>query len=263
MGKYETNTAVLIENDPEIGTELRCICDDYFDQVEHFTQLDDSLSQILCVSWNVLLLDSCVDVKELPKLLIGARKFNQAGQIIVLSDNNSDGHIGNLFKYGIDDYIRKSVGRQELVARIKAARRRSADLMLRNSNLIQGCANNSINTLPYNLDNENCINLGDVKLNLTARTASIRDKFYNFTQTEFSLLVYMVESTNMTVSKASLLEEVLGYNDDVYLPSLHSHIKRIRRKLEKGGSKTTSIETVWCYGYRVLVKSEEKQSGIG
>ncbi len=95
------------------------------------------------------------------------------------------------------------------------------------------------------------IYLGDVGLSVMQREITVAGEVLRLTDTEFSLLTYLFERNSRPCSSVELLNNVLGYTDENYLPSLHSHVSRIRRKLKN--SKTTTIETIWCYGYRVEI----------
>jgi len=80
----------------------------------------------------------------------------------------------------------------------------------------------------------------------------VLERIIHLTRTEYSLLAYLFQRTSRPCSSVELLNNVLGYEDENYLPSLHSHVSRLRRKIQR--SETTSIETIWCYGYRISIR---------
>ena len=77
---------------------------------------------------------------------------------------------------------------------------------------------------------------GDVELKLT--------------NTEFSLLRYLMENQKKVVSREELLNIVWGYDNFVETRATDDIVKRLRKKLLGAGSSVV-IETVWGIGFRL------------
>lgn len=150
---------------------------------------------------------------------------------------------------------------EEIADRVKCALRRSVAIQqhLRGSDTTTGICSSNGNHSPAKLtesshDTSSFYLAGDIKVYKQRHEVTVAEKLVSLTYTEFALLAYLVENMGRPCSKEELLSIVLGYRDENYTASLHSHVSRLRRKLEKAGSSTTSIETLWRFGYRVTVR---------
>lgn len=70
------------------------------------------------------------------------------------------------------------------------------------------------------------------------------------TNTEFSLLKYLMENQDKVVSREELLNLVWGYDNFVETRATDDIVKRLRKKLSAASSAVV-IETVWGIGFRL------------
>jgi len=68
------------------------------------------------------------------------------------------------------------------------------------------------------------------------------------TATEFRLLRVLLERRGRVQTRARLLRDVWGYDDDVDSRTVDTHVRRLRHKLKPAGEQ---IETVVGVGYRL------------
>ena len=125
---------------------------------------------------------------------------------------------------GADDYIVKPFSPRELMLRVRNLLRRTLDTG--QSDVIEIGA--------FRLDKKN------VKLHVDGNPIDL-------TTTEFKLLSTLIESQEAIHTRAELLREVWGYNDDVATRTLDTHVKRLREKLGAWGKH---IVTVRGTGYQ-------------
>ena len=125
---------------------------------------------------------------------------------------------------GADDYITKPFDIREVIARIETVLRR------------------------YNKGNENQI-VGDININIIARTVKKDNVEINLTPKEFDLLVLLVQNKNFALYRETIFEKVWGEELEFETRTLDLHIQRLRKKL---GWKD-KIKTVYKIGYMLEV----------
>ena len=141
--------------------------------------------------------------------------------LILTADDSLERRITGL-NAGADDYLAKPFEVTELEARIRALARRTGSA--KRAQLELG---------PLHFDqNTKVFSLANVPLHVSPR--------------EHSLLVKLLRNAGTTVSKASLLESLYGFDDDVDLSAIELYVHRLRKKLE--GSEVT-IVTLRGLGY--------------
>ncbi|MEM8896569.1 MAG: response regulator transcription factor [Bacteroidota bacterium] len=154
------------------------------------------------------------------------------GVLIVSARNALDDKLKGL-DLGADDYLTKPFHLSELHARIQAIYRRKSP---------QGGKDIVFNELLIQPENmEVCVH----------------DKPVSLTPKEFELLLYFWMNKNRVLTKASIAEHLWGDQLDLYnsFDFVYQHIKNIRKKLTKAGSKDY-ISTVYGFGYKFNTRLE-------
>lgn len=134
------------------------------------------------------------------------------------------------FEAGADDYVRKPFGVAELGRRIGA--------------LLSLAGRARAQDAPRTLA------LGDLTIDLAARTVKVRDEHVRLTPKELDLLVHLAQRPNVVHERESLLIEVWGYQHAGYARTVDSHVTRVRKKLAAAGLSRDPITTVHGAGYR-------------
>lgn len=128
------------------------------------------------------------------------------------------------FGLGADDYLTKSVHRDELVARVHAVVRRA-----------KGHADAIITT-------------GDIEVNLDAKTVTVAGKPVHLTGKEYQMLELLSLRKGGTLTKEMFLSHLYGGMDEPEIKIVDVFMCKLRRKLCEAGRH---IETVWGRGYRL------------
>ncbi|MDR1944093.1 MAG: response regulator transcription factor [Synergistaceae bacterium] len=137
---------------------------------------------------------------------------------------------------GADDYIVKPFGVSELVARVRAALRRSA---------ISGAAAGE--KLP-------ALQIGELSVDFEGMTGCLGGRRFSLTPKETALLRRLVLDEGRVLSRETLLETVWGIDPDcdVSTRSVDQHIARLRQKIERDPANPRIIKTAHGAGYRFV-----------
>ena len=127
---------------------------------------------------------------------------------------------------GGDDYLTKPFAFSELLARLDALTRR-------------GAAPDPESTT---------LEVGDLVLDLLARTAFRGGREIPLLQREFQILEYFMRRPGRVVTRTMLLEGVWDYNFDPQTNVIDVHISRLRQKIDKGFDRPL-LHTVRGAGY--------------
>mgnify|MGYP002640650581 CR=1 FL=1 len=157
------------------------------------------------------------------------RQLSDAPIIMVTARGNDDDIIRGL-ELGADDYITKPFNVKVLIARVRAALRRS-------DKEVEVKKGTSFSDAYLNVD-------------IDAHRIFVDGKSVNLTATEFRLLAYLLENAGRVMSFNQILENVWGwdYTDDPNY--IRVYIWHLRKKLEKDPKKPEYIQNIQGIGYR-------------
>ena len=167
-------------------------------------------------------LDVCRELRarsSVPILMVTAR------------DAELDAVLG--LELGADDYITKPYSLRELVARVRAALRRSQTM----SGLDEVLSRTTLD-------------VGDVSLDPDRHEVMVRGQHVHLPLKEFELLEALMSNAGRVVTRDSLIDQVWGPDYVGDTKTLDVHIKRLRARLEENPAQPTRIATVRGVGYR-------------
>ncbi len=149
--------------------------------------------------------------------------------IIVLSVKGEERTKVEALDSGADDYVTKPFGIDELIARVRAALRRS----------------------PENHDDEpQRLEEGDFAIDMATRETEVAGESVHLTPKEFDLLVFLFRNRGRVITHRAILSAIWGGNSTEQTEYLRVFVGQIRKKIEKDPSKPRYIRTEPWVGYR-------------
>ena len=139
---------------------------------------------------------------------------------------------------GADDYLTKPFSMRELLARARALLRR-VDLMTQQVHGVNGHG-----------ATPDVLEVGDLRIDVAGRTATIGASPLDLTPKEFDLLCMLAEQPGRAYSREYLLQRIWGDEYVGFDRTVDTHVVRLRKKLGGMGDR---VATVWGVGYKLRV----------
>jgi two-component system KDP operon response regulator KdpE len=149
--------------------------------------------------------------------------------IIVLSVKNDEKTKIEALDLGADDYVTKPFGMGELLARVRAALRRS----------------------PEPVD-EATIADGDFTIDLQTREVQVLGKQVRLSPKEFDLLLFFIRNSGKVLTHRTLLAKIWGGDYTDQTEYLRVFVRHLRKKIEIDPAKPRYILTEPWVGYRFV-----------
>lgn len=127
------------------------------------------------------------------------------------------------FEKGADDYLAKPYEPAELIARINAMLRR-----FKPKEMV----------------------FDSLSINIQRREVKIGGIVAELTNTEFDILVFLVENRLHPISRETIANTISAIHEDSLLRSIDTHVRNLRAKLGDNAKEPRFIQSVWGIGYK-------------
>ncbi|WP_206454335.1 response regulator transcription factor [Aurantimonas marina] len=213
---------LLIEDDTVLGAAVRDQIAADGHSVDWATRLDAASEYLGVAVYDLILLDLMLPDGRGQPFLRALRVRGDVTPVIILTalDQISDRIEG--LNAGADDYMVKPFDLSELSARLNAVARR------------------------YSGNPNPLITLGDLEIDLAARTVRRGGRAVPLTAREWVLFEALVQRPGQILSKAQLEERLYSFETEIESNTIEVHVSRLRKKLGRDW-----IETVRGFGYRL------------
>lgn len=217
---------LMVEDDREFGGELLEGLAAYGMHAVWRETLDDLAEHLGAEAPDILLLDQFVNRQDAVQMLTGLRaEFN--GGIVLLTGNPSQVDRIVALEAGADDFVAKSLGLRELVARLRAVWRRVQPPRPAENAAASG----------WKIDER--------RLEVLAPGGEP----VRLTSTEYQLLLLLLRNTNTIVSRETISLNVLGRAFSAQDRSVDNVVSRLRRALQPYSRVDPVIRSIRGHGY--------------
>jgi len=216
---------LLIEDDPKISSFIKIGLESNEYTVD--VAYDGIIGEKLASSrkYDVIILDIVIPGISGFDLCKNIRIKNIVTPIIMLTSLDSIDDKLQGFNCGADDYLVKPFSFQELLARIKALKRRTKEEMVRPVLKVAG-----------------------LEIDSLSRKVRRDGKEINLTATEYKILELLMENKGKVFDRIMIAEKIWGFSFNTGTNTIDVHINSLRKKIDKDYDKKL-IHTRKGFGY--------------
>jgi two-component system, OmpR family, response regulator len=217
---------LLVEDDLDMAESLKASLAADSHEVDHAGDGELGESMALNGGYDVIVLDRMLPKKQGVSIVRDLRGKGVSTPVLILSALHDEDHRIEGLNAGANDYLGKPFSTRELLARVRS--------------LWHG----------RDLGPATRLQVGDLEMDLLARTVKRDGKKLDLQPREFRLLEYLMRHAGQTVTRKMLLENVWDYHFDPQTNVIDVHISRLRSKIDRDFAQTL-LHTVRGSGYRL------------
>jgi two-component system KDP operon response regulator KdpE len=222
---------LIIEDDLQIRRFLRATFTAEQYRFHEAVTAAEGIAQAAARQPDLLVLDLGLPDRDGLEVIQKVREWTQT-PIIVLSARGQEKDKIAALDAGADDFVSKPFAVGELLARVRAALRRSAT--------ISDAADGAV------------FRAGDIAVDLIRRVVTLRGTEIHLTPIEFKLLQTLIRYAGKVITQRQLLLEVWGPQHGEQPQYLRVYMAQLRRKLEADPARPRHFRTEPGVGYRLL-----------
>jgi DNA-binding response OmpR family regulator len=220
---------LLIEDDQAILKALKHLFEGEGYAIEFTTDGAAGLAAFRALPPSAVILDLKLPKMSGRDVCQEIRKMASGVPILILSAASDEVDKVLLLEIGADDYITKPFSPRELLARVRAALRRS-----QRGGKIERYA------------------FADVAVDFAKMELKREGKLVEMTPHEMNVLKYFAQHPEIVISRDQLLNEVWGYECYPSTRTVDNHILKLRQKLEPDPEHPVHFKTVHGVGYKFI-----------
>ncbi len=223
--------ALVIDDEVQIRRLLRVVLESADYQVYESETAAQGLTDAATRRPDVVLLDLGLPDSDGVNVLRRLREWSQVPVIVVSVRDDEEGKVAAL-DAGADDYVTKPFSSAELLARLRAAQRK---------------------TRPE--EETSRFKSGDLIVDLTARVVTRAGHEVKLTATEYALLRLFVRHAGRVLTHRQILREIWGPKSEEHRQYLRVYVTHLRQKIERDPAAPELVKTEPGIGYRFELAS--------
>jgi two-component system phosphate regulon response regulator OmpR len=231
-GSYMDKTVLIVDDDTKLRDLLTEYLTEYGFQVSALPDGTEILRAIQKTKPDIIILDIMMPKKDGLEVLKEIRTdFTVPVIMLTARGEDADRIVG--LELGADDYLAKPFNPRELLARMRAVLRRSAEPGPGKTTEDQGLI----------------LRAGGLMLDKARRMVEVDGKEAALSSTEYELLRVLMEHPNRVLSRDELMSMARGRDFMAFDRSIDVHISKLRAKVEMDPRSPRRIKTIWGTGY--------------
>lgn len=215
---------LLVEDEAEISALIAFSVEQAGFIVDRVFSCEEAGAALHVGKYALVLLDRRLPDGDGLDLLRETRAHQPGTPVIMITALDEPPEVVRGLDAGADDYLTKPINLAELIARIRAALRKTGTLK------------------------QPPIRCGKLIFDADSRDVAIDDVPLVLKRRELTVLETLMRRVGRVVQRDTLLQEVYGFDDDVQSNTLDAHISRLRMRLAQAGAGVT-IHPIRGVGY--------------
>ena len=221
---------LIVDDDPDIRKVLRLLLQELY-SVQEAADGDAAVRMIQeQKDTDLIILDVMMPGMDGYATCDALRAYSNA-PVLFLTAKSAESDRISAYRSGGDDFLSKPFSQDELLAKVTSLLRRYKE---------------------YRGKPDAALAIENLEVDFTARTVVSNGLPVSLTDTEFSILEYLLRNRGTTVTAPELYE---GVWKEKFLPgsgnTVMVHVLNLRRKIEENPSSPKIIRTVWGKGYQI------------
>lgn len=220
---------LVIEDDRRVQTALKRLFEPEGFQVEVSSDGSSGLQAATANPPSLIVLDLRLPVMSGRDVCREIKRTAPSLPVIILSATTDVIDKVTLLELGADDYVTKPFSPQELLARVRAALRRSS------------------RAVPSEQ-----LTFGDIAVDFGRMQLTRAGQPVMLTAQEFKVLKYLTDNPERVITREELLNGAWGYENYPTTRTVDNHMLKLRQKIERDPANPVHIRTVHGVGYRFI-----------
>ena len=225
---------LIVDDDPQIRRVLRIMLTGHEYEIDDAKSGEAALEKLARTRFDLVLLDIGMPGMGGLETCRAIRRDSEIA-IIMLTVQDRDTDKVEALDAGADDYVTKPFKSSELLARIRAALRRT----------------------PWVQGPTGTVTVGDATIDFDARRVITRDGPERLTPKEYDVLRYLVGHPNRVLTHREILQAVWGPGHAADVDALRAVIHQLRKKIEPHPATPVCLVTESWAGYRLILPAAQ------
>jgi DNA-binding response OmpR family regulator len=218
---------LVVEDDPAVQKALKRLFETESFEIEISRDGQSALEAFRKATPSAVVLDLRLPIMSGRDVCREIKQQAPSIPIIVLSAASDVSDKVLLLELGADDYVTKPFSPRELLARVRAAVRRSV-----------------------RKDRDDLVVFDGISIDFTKMEVTRNGESVMLTAQEFKTLKFLVQNAERVISRDELLNKVWGYQHYPTTRTVDNHILKLRQKLERDPANPTHFRTFPGMGYK-------------
>ena len=218
---------LLVEDDPRVARVVERALAEADHRVDVAHDGEEGLARAESGAYDLIVLDVMLPEIDGIEVAREVRQGRVRTPILMLTARDAVADRVRGLDAGADDYLTKPFALEELLARVRALGRRTADGL-----------------------GEDSLRVGDLTLDLQRHEARRGDRTIELTAKEFDLLAYLMRNAGRVLTKGQIVDHVWGYDNEASSNVVEIYIHYLRDKIDRDFARPL-IRTVRGVGYTI------------